>query len=398
MKILFVCHRFPYPPQRGGKIRPFNIIKHLNKSHDVTVASLTRSPEEAKNGKGLGNYCNKYFMGNMTLFLAFMNILKNLPFLKPFSMGYFYSKVLNENVQKELLDNQYDLIIVHCSSVGQYVEDIASVPKIMDFGDMDSQKWLIYSKIRKFPLNLVYLYEGVTLERFEKILSKKFSLSTCTTLLEKKTLDSYQTANATDWFPNGVDTDYFKPSGQAYEADTLCFLGRMDYYPNQECIIDFCNNTLPLIKEKRPKVKLFIIGAEPSRKILSLSHIPGVTVTGTVDDVRGYIQKCAVNIAPLNIARGTQNKILESLAMGVPVVSSEIAAGGVDAVPGEHFLTGGTHREFADSVLRLLENPEERDLFAKAGRERMITNHNWESSMERLDAIIEKCMNNSKTR
>jgi glycosyltransferase involved in cell wall biosynthesis len=163
----------------------------------------------------------------------------------------------------------------------------------------------------------------------------------------------------------------------------------MDYYPNQECMFDFCAHTLPLIQQKRPGTKLYIVGADPSRAILQLGKKTGVIVTGSVLDVRKYVQKCAVNIAPLNIARGTQNKILESLAMGVPVVSSICAAGGVDAVPGEHFLTAGNHKEFAAQVIRLLSDKKERSRFAEAGRTRMLSHHNWETSMKKLDNIIE---------
>lgn len=392
MKILFVCHRFPFPPQRGGKIRPFNIIKHLNKKNEVTVASLVRSQAEAEAGKGIAQYCKKYFMGRVSKRSIGIQILKNFLSLKPLSMGYFYSSELKHFIDQEIKTEKFDLIFVHCSSVAQYVENISDIPKIMDYGDMDSQKWLIYSKVRHFPLTLLYLYEGVHLMKAEKQMARKFSLCSCTTFLEKETLDDYQTGAVTDWFPNGVNTDFFVPSDQDYEPDTLCFLGRMDYFPNQECILDFCRYTLPMIKAKRPGVKLFIIGADPSRKILELDRIPGVTVTGSVEDVRPYVQKCAVNIAPLNIARGTQNKILESLSMGVPVVTSRVAAGGVDAIPGEHFLIADGHEDFAAAVISLLESPEKRSRISKAGRQRMMENHNWENSMEKLDSIIEKCL------
>ncbi len=390
MKILFVCHRFPYPPQRGGKIRPFNIIKHLGKTHEVTVASLVRSRAEADAGKGIEPYCKKYFMGRVSKRSIGVNFLKNFLFLKPLSMAYFYSSELKQFIDQEIKKTKFDLIFVHCSSVAQYVEHISDIPKIMDYGDMDSQKWLFYSKVRNFPLSFMYLYEGVSLMKAEKQIADRFSLCSCTTFLEKETLDDYHTGAVTDWFPNGVNTDFFAPSGEVYEPDTLCFLGRMDYFPNQECILDFCQYTLPMIKEKRPDVKLLIIGADPSKRILELDRIPYVTVTGSVEDVRPYVQKCAVNIAPLNIARGTQNKILESLSMGVPVVTSKVAAGGVDAVPGEHFLIAEGHEAFAAAVISLLENPDKRDQLSKAGRSRMMNNHNWEKSMDKLDLIIEK--------
>lgn len=392
MNILFVCHRFPFPPQRGGKIRPFNVIKHLNQNHRVTVASPVRSEEEALFGAGLADYCHSYLTGQVTKTMSIANMAIRVPTSSPFSMGYFYSRHLHEQIRKELARNSFDLIFVHCSSVAQYVEDVNEVPKILDFGDMDSQKWLIYSKVRSFPLNLIFYIEGIRLQQAEKRLAQKFDYCTCTTLAEMKTLQEYHVGARTDWFPNGVDTNYFQISDTPYEPDSLCFIGRMDYFPNQECMFDFCKNTLPLIRAVRPNVTMTIIGADPSLSVRNLGGIPGVTVTGSVDDVRPYVQKCAVNVAPLNIARGTQNKVLESLAMGVPSVLSEQAANGVDGIPGEHFLTASTHRQFAEAILRLLSDDAERQRFSKAGRQRMLSNHNWEASMNKLDSIVERCI------
>ena len=166
----------------------------------------------------------------------------------------------------------------------------------------------------------------------------------------------------------------------------------MDYYPNQQCMFDFCRNILPVIRERRPHVTLTIVGADPSTAVRNLQEIPGVTVTGSVPDVRPYVLKSAVNVAPLNIARGTQNKILESMAMGVPVVASERAAGGIDAVAGEHFLQASAPQEYADAVLALLNSPELRQQYSQAGRQRVISNHDWNASMQRLDGIIEDCL------
>lgn len=392
LNILYICHRFPFPPKRGGKIRPFNMISHLNKTHKITVASLVRSEEEALEGEGLREHCSKFIAQRINPAAAVLRMLGRLPTLTPSSMGYFYAPDLERKIKEELATQKFDLIFVHCSSVAQYVADVGGIPKILDFGDMDSQKWLDYSKVKPFPFNAGYWLEGSKLERVEKQLAEKFNYCTCTTSAEKETLDSYQCSTATAWFPNGVDHGFFQPDGGTYEPDTICFIGRMDYFPNQQCMMEFCADTLPLIREKRPAVKLIIIGANPSPDIMKLSEIQGVTVTGSVPDVRPYVLRSAVNVAPLNIARGTQNKILESLAMGVPVVSSVKAAGGIDAIPGEHFLAASNPREYADAIVKLLENPSERERLSTAGRMRMLSNHDWSGSMLRLDEIIQNCI------
>jgi len=196
---------------------------------------------------------------------------------------------------------------------------------------------------------------------------------------------------ATDWFPNGVNSDYFSPTDTPYDPDTICFIGRMDYYPNQECMFDFCANVFPEIRARRPAAKLLIVGADPSPTVKKLGDLPGITVTGSVPDVRPYLHRSALMVAPLNIARGTQNKILEAMAAGIPVVTSEAAAGGVDALADQHFLVAKSAQEQSRAVLRILEDSAERQRLARAGRERMLSHHNWESSMQRLDKIIERC-------
>jgi hypothetical protein len=166
----------------------------------------------------------------------------------------------------------------------------------------------------------------------------------------------------------------------------------MDYYPNQECMFEFCARTLPRIRSRRPNLRLLIVGAEPSPAVRRLGELPGVTVTGSVPDVRPYLQRSALMIAPLNIARGTQNKILEAMAQGVPVVASEIAARGVDATAGEHLLAARSEAECEHAILSILDHPSERARLAAAGRERMLSHHAWSRSMTRLDGIIDRCL------
>lgn len=392
MKILYVCHRFPYPPNRGGKIRPFNMIRHLSRNHAVTVASLARSTREAQEGQGLASHCSHFEMGRVSDSIQALRMIARLPTSTPSSMGYFYSPQLARRVRQLLEAQRFDLIFVHASSVAQYVEHVRGIPKILDFGDMDSQKWLEYARYKPFPLSWGYRLEGIKLERAERRLAPQFDLCTATTRAEWQTLDSYDTGVRSDWFPNGVDSDYFAPTHEPYEPDTIAFVGRMDYYPNQQCMFEFCTTTLPLLRVRRPKLKLLIIGANPSRAVRRLGAIGGVTVTGSVPDVRPHLRRAALMVAPLNIARGTQNKILESMAMGVPVVTSGVAAGGVDASAPEHFLVAATAEEYASAVLRILEHPEERTRLAVSGRARVLSHHAWSKSMQRLDEIIEQLL------
>ena len=392
MNILYLCHRFPFPPKRGGKIRPFNMIRHLSaQGHRVTVCSIARSAAEAEEGRGIAPHCAAFEMGHVREPLQFARMVLRLPLPTPSSMGYFYSTELAAQVRRLLATQTWDLIFVHCSSVAPYVQHVSGVPKILHFGDMDSQKWLEYAHYKPFPLSLGYRLEGTKMLWAEKRLARRFDLCTATTRAEWETLQGYGTGAATDWFPNGVDADYFSPVDELYDADTISFIGRMDYYPNQECMARFCKEAWPLLKAHRPKMKLLIVGADPSPEMRALGQLPGVTVTGSVPDVRPYIRASALMVAPLAIARGTQNKILEAMAMGVPVVTSRVAAGGVDAEADAHLLVADSASDITQAILRIAENPDERGRLAAAGRQRMLSHHAWPRSMQRLDGIIQRC-------
>lgn len=391
MRILYVCHRFPFPPRRGGKIRPFNMIRHLTASgHQVTVASLARSAQEAEDGAGIRAHCAHYEVAQVGALAQRVRMVVRLPTPTPSSMGYFYSPALAARIRELLARERFDLVFVHCSSAAQYVAGVQGTPKILDFGDMDSQKWLEYARYKPFPLSAGYWLEGKKLEREERRLARGFEMCTATTRAEWETLERYDSGTPTAWFPNGVDSDYFSPAEEPYDPDAISFVGRMDYYPNEQCMLDFCANVLPRLRQRRPYLRLSIVGADPVPSVRKLAELPGVTVTGSVPDVRPYVRRSAAMVAPLNIARGTQNKILEAMAMGVPVVTSPAAAGGVDAVQQEHFLVARDHTEQCAALLRVLEDAQERRRLALAGRARVLSHHAWPASMRRLDSIIER--------
>jgi sugar transferase (PEP-CTERM/EpsH1 system associated) len=398
LKILYLCHRFPYPGNDGSRVRSLHIIKHFkNSGHQVSVASLVRSDEEAVAGKPLAELCDRVIMARVNETVQNLRMAAYLFCPTPSSMAYFHSKILAQHIDEEIQTNRPDLIYVHCSSVAPYVADI-DIPKIMDFVDIDSAKWLIYAKFKSFPISLGYWYEGIKLRRAEKSLAQRFDISTCITQTELDTLIDYGLNIDGDWFPNGVDFEFFCPSQQPdYDANTISFIGRMDYYPNIEAMLRFCEHIFPLIQQRNPNASMVIVGANPAPEIIALREIDGMTVTGTVDDVRTYVRNSAVMVAPLKIARGTQNKILEAMAMGVPVVCSDIAARGVNAVDGQHILVANSDQHCADQILSLLNNPDQRLQLSRAGRELIVNNYSWEKAMQRLDGIVERCISKVST-
>ncbi|MGH8261415.1 MAG: TIGR03087 family PEP-CTERM/XrtA system glycosyltransferase [Steroidobacteraceae bacterium] len=404
MKVLFVCHRVPFPPKRGGKIRPFNIIRHLtSRGHRVTVASLARDARELEEARGLGEHCERVCIETVPTAAAWARMIARLPTSHPSSFGYFHSPQLGRRVRAELATGAYELVFVHCSSVAGYVarvhgagarvdaEGAREALRILDFGDMDSQKWREYVRYKPLPLSAGYWLEAVKLERAEARLAGRFDLCTCTTRAELDSLRALGADTRSDWFPNGVDGAYFQPTAD-YDPGLVVFVGRMDYYPNQQAVLEFCREVLPPLRRDRPTVRFEIVGADPPQSIRDLGRLPGVTVTGSVADVRPHVARAALTVAPLTIARGTQNKILESMALGVPVVCSVAASRGVDAVAGEHLLIASGTGQYTAAIRQILESPVLRERLARAGRERVLTHHAWERSMARLDQLIETAL------
>ena len=387
MNILLLCHSFPFPPTSGDKIRSYNIIQHLAANHRVTVATVVRNQQQVVLAT-VERHNIRMLVGRVWDPLQTLRMIGRLPTAVPSSFGFFYSSRLKNLIDDLLRREHFDLIFVHCSSVARYVEHVDGVPKILDFADMDSQKWLDYGQHHRLPVSLGYRLEGIKLEREERRLARLFQMCTVVTPAEFETLDAYQAASLADWFPNGVDCEYFSPAEEPYDANMMVFVGKMNYFPNEQCMIEFCHDTFPVIRAELPDARLVIVGTSPTRAVRALSSQTGVTVTGAVDDVRPYLRRAAVAIAPLKVARGTQNKVLEAMAMGIPVVASPLAARGVDAVPGEHLLVGATAEQFAQAILKVMRNGDVRRTLAERGRQRMLSHHTWDHAMRRLDEVV----------
>jgi sugar transferase (PEP-CTERM/EpsH1 system associated) len=389
MNILFVCHRFPYPPNRGGKIRPFNMIRHLSQRHRVVVATLAHSQEELQQGADLSKHCSEVLAEVVPSTLRWMHAVSALPSPAPSSARYFHSAQLRRRIADLQSRMQIDAVIVHCAFMADYVRNVRAPFRMMDFGDLDSRKWLDYSRSTMFPVSLGYTLEKYKLERVERQLAQEFDQCTVTAQGE---LESYLELGASTpctVIPNGVDADYFHISPRPnHNYRTIVFLGRMDYFPNVSGVLDFVKNVFPLVRRQIPDAHLKIVGSNPIAKIRALENLGGISVTGYVPDVRPHVAGAAAAIAPLSIARGTQNKVLECMAMGIPVVASPQVAKGVQAVPELHLLVGANPQDFAAQVVRLLEDEPLRKSLAEAARAQVVSAHSWPESMKLLDGIL----------
>jgi polysaccharide biosynthesis protein PslH len=391
MRILFLSHRFPYPPTFGSKVRAFQVIKHLARQHEVTVWAPAHSAAEEAEAAGIAAHCHSHRVHRVNHAVQLAKVALTLPSAVSASEAYFHSAALRRDVGRAMARRSFDFAFVHCSSVGRYVQAADELPKMIDFCDVDSRKWYDFADHKRWPLSLGYRWEGWRVQHAERRLASRFDQVTVATPGEVRQLHDIGVSERVDWFANGVDFHHFAPAGPDYDEDLIGFVGRMDYFPNAQCMVDFCHTVWPTLRRARPTLRLQIIGADPTPKVLALARLSGVSVTGSVPDVRPLLRRCALTVSPLSIARGTQNKILESMALGVPVVTSRVAAAGVDAVPGEHFLVADGSQETADAVLKLLGDRRERARLAQAGRARVCSHHSWAAAFERLDGIIGRC-------
>ena len=389
MNILFVCHRLPYPPNRGGKIRPFNMIRHLGQKHSVVVARLAHTERELQEGSGLRDYCDGLIAEVLPPHVRWLQAFKALPTRTPSSLAYFWSSGLYQRIREKALHTKFDVIFVHCAFVAQYVTDLQTSFRVMDFGDLDSAKWGEYSKWKAFPFSSLYSFESRKLRKYEQNVARHFHRCTVTTQGERDEFQNLQVTTPCTVIPNGVDLAYFSPNGISSGVESsIVFLGRMDYFPNIDGVCFFVNRVLPLIREQMPDVQFRIVGSNPSRRVRALAKTPGIVVTGHVPDVRSYLREGSVAIAPLRIARGTQNKILESMAMGIPVVATPKAAKGIQGVPGRDLMVAETPYNFAKHVVDLLKRPDLRRHLSEAARRQVEKAHFWPASMRLLDSTL----------
>jgi sugar transferase (PEP-CTERM/EpsH1 system associated) len=390
MKILFLCHRLPYPPKRGGKIRPFNMIRHLARTHEVTVATLARTRAELAEGRELSRYCHELHVARIPAYAGWGRFALRGLTRYPSTFGYFYSPELARTVTRLLATRNFDAILVHCSSMGPYVAGHHGCRRIMDYGDADSEKWFEYGRTARWPLSLAFRLEGHKVRCYERWLGTQFDACSVNAPREGDVLRAY-VPTPIHVIPNGVDLEYFQPSCGATRAHVphrLIFTGNMSYRPNVDAVRHLVANILPKVREQAPAVELYIVGMDPTPAVRRLADGGRIVVTGRVEDVRPYFGDAAVAVVPLRVARGLQNKVLEAMAMCVPVVASEAAYQGITAVPGRDLLVADGAEAFSEAVLRLLREPATRESYAEAGRACVERNHNWKTLLPRLEELV----------
>lgn len=397
MRILYIAQRVPYPPDRGDKITTYNEIRHLARSHEVAVACLADGEADLANVEPLASMVASVDAVPLHAGAARIRALAALALGGPFSVAYFNERLLHEKVAARAAKKPFDAVIVYSSGVAQYAESLHGVPRIMQFADLDSLKWAQYAEKARFPKSWLFGREYRLLLDYERHIAHAFDHSLLCTRVELDDLQRLIPGVKASCVGNGVDLDYFRPTGTAKKAFELVFTGVMDYPPNVEGVVWFCDQVLPLIRHEAPAVTFTICGSRPTQQVLDLSKIPGVTVTGRVPDVRPYLEQASVCVVPLRIARGIQNKLMEAMATGLPTVTCTASFSGIDATPGVDIEVADAPEAFAAATIRLLQNPRRRERMGAAARTCMDQKYRWEHQLAKLDAVIESIVANGKS-
>jgi sugar transferase (PEP-CTERM/EpsH1 system associated) len=391
MKILFLVHRIPYPPNKGDKLRAFNIIKHLAQRHEIDLACVVDDQRESSYAADLKPYCRRIWPVYISPFSSKLNYLRYLLSPYPLTLAHFYSARFKRQIAHCLAEDKYDLIYVYSLAMSQYVRDIDHIPKLLDLVDADCQKWLSYAQYASFPLSLVYRLEGGRTREYEKAVCPQFTACAVVSEAERQILRRFLPSDNLYTIANGIDQQPYQPylEGEKPAAQELIFIGGMFYFAYIDGILHFYNHAFNLIRKAFPKIKFYIIGADPAPKIRRLNRDPNICVTGYVDDVRPYLKRASVYVAPLRMAPGIQNKILEAMAMDIPIVSTSAAIAGIDAQAGRDILVADEPEAFAESVIRLLNQPQLRRELARNAKKLINQKYDWQKNLRVLDRILE---------
>ena len=386
--LLFLAHRVPFPPDRGDKIRSYNILRHLAARHRIHLATFADDEADVAAAEALRPMVAKLHVELRTRSKGVSAAL-GLAKRSAMSVAAFGSRGMSGFVDRVLADEPIDHVYVFSGQMAQYAP--ADRPFVMDFVDMDSRKFADYAHRANGPMRWVWQREAKRLFHFERETARRAVVSLFVSEAEASLFRGRTklSADCVQVLENGIDLDSYAPLPHVREAIPLIvFTGQMDYPPNVEAAAGFARDALPLIRARHPQARFAIVGRKPAPSLTALDGRDGVIVTGEVPDVRPWLTRADVVVAPLGIARGVQNKILEAMAMARPVVASPQAHEGIDAEPGRDLIVADGPAAQAAGVSDLLDDPVRGEAMGKAARARVEARYAWDARLAPLDAML----------
>ncbi len=389
-EILFLAHRLPFPPDRGDRIRSHHIVKALARIAPVHVGCFVDSDADLAHTPELAQIAASYCVAKRSKPLAWAG-MEALWRHQPVSLTAFGSKQLSAWVRSLLESGKIGAIYVFSGQMGQFVPVEWAGRLVVDLVDVDSAKFEAYSHETRFPHSWINAREGRLLAQVESALATRADRTLLVSEAEVQMLrDRSGSAGTISAMGNGIDADFFAPEGIVPHPDMapngphFVYTGQMDYPPNVSAVKRMAQAILPLIRQEYPNAQFHIVGRAPTGEVLALASQAGCHVHGEVPDMRPFLAAADVVIAPLTIARGVQNKVLEAMAMARPVLLSPHAATGIDARDGEHFLIAGDDKAFVQAALRLIGNRQAAQALGLAARKFVIENQSWPAMLADL--------------
>lgn len=392
--LLLLVHRFPYPPNKGDKIRSHALLRHLARRYRVHLAAFVDDASDWQHLSAIQALCASSHFARLDPFAARLRCLGALMTGGPLSFAYYRDAGMQAWVDMTMRAHAIRKVVAFSSPMAQYAARFRQAHRVIDFCDIDSDKWRQYAAQKHWPASLLFHYEARSLLAAERAIAAAWNASLFVSSSEARLFRKLapECSERVGHFNLGVDTDYFSPAGthaNPYPAgeEAIVFTGAMDYWPNIDAVQWFASHVLPRLLATGLAVRFYIVGMRPTCAVLKLARLAHVTVTGAVADVRPYLQHAAAAVAPLRVARGVQNKVLEAMAMGRTVVVSPQAMDGIDAAPGIELMVADGAREFAARLADLLQAPD--PAMGEAARARIENHYSWPGNLAAFDARLE---------
>ena len=389
MRILCLTSRLPYPPHRGDRLRVFNFIKELSREHQLSLISFVAGPSEFEHLDPLRPYCRDVQVLQMDARRSALAVLANLWRREPLQALYYRARGMQGLVDRTLTRERFDAIYVHLFRMAPYVIGRSDVYRIVDLTDVISQEVSRSLPYRRAVWRLLYWFERPRIERYERTVAEAFEETWLISEADRRILSAVCPEANIHVVTNGVDVERFYPSGRSAEDNHLVFVGHLRVFHNVDAVTHLVRDVLPLVRQRVPEVTLDVVGADPGPQVQQLAKAQGVSVLGFVPDLNKVLNRAAVFVAPLRFAAGVQNKVLEAMAAGRPVVTTSIVNKGLGAQPGQEVLIADDAMTMADRIADLLGDESLRRQIGQAGLRFVRQTYSWQKVSERMRKIEE---------
>ena len=390
--LLFLSHRIPYPPNKGDKIRSFHLLKYLSEKYRIFLAAFIDDPADWQHTEKLSRWCEQTHFLQLNDKLGKFRSLKGFLTGQPLTLPYYFDADMAAWVSEVMAHETVANILVFSSAMAQYAQGarFGDINKIIDFVDVDSDKWRQYAEKKNWPMNWVYRREARQLLIYEREIAASFSASLLVSSTEADLFKKLapESADKISYCSNGVDIAEFDPAVEFSNpfpdpGPHIVFTGAMDYWPNEDAVVWFVTEVFPAARTEWPDLKFHIVGSRPSEKVMALTKFDGVEVTGRVPDVRPYICNAAAVVAPMRIARGIQNKVLEAMAMGKPVIVSPMGLEGIDAEHGKEVLIAREAQDYIESLKQVISG--DKSQIGSHARGKILSDFSWANTLPKID-------------